>query len=44
VALAYLGETAKAREVLAKADTTAPGLDRVAVVGRLLDRTTVTAS
>ena len=44
VALAYLGETAKAREVLAKADTTAPGLDRVAVVGRLLDRTTVVTS
>ncbi|WP_405723742.1 hypothetical protein OG607_15870 [Streptomyces sp. NBC_01537] len=44
VALAYLGEAAKAREVLAKAERTAPGLDRVAVTRRLLDRTTVTAS
>jgi hypothetical protein len=41
VALAYLGRAAKAREVLAAAERTAPGLARVAVVGQLLDPTAV---
>ncbi|WP_459185452.1 hypothetical protein [Streptomyces sp.] len=44
VALVYVGKAEKARELLAAAERTAPGLARVAVVSQLLDRTAVVTS